>query len=132
MSTKFDTFNIGHKEFSYNPEDTIFFARKPCGKFFDNPSCNVCGVDIPKKFEHCTFCGYRACRDHAKKTRPYPLTDEYITKAKEKRGLICLLCDKKFIIKALAVEWNEPIITVNDVIVKLNTDQEELNAKIEK
>jgi hypothetical protein len=131
MSNKFDTFKIGHKEFSYNEKEAIFYIRKPCGKSHDNPSCNVCGIDIPKKFENCTFCGFRACKDHAKKSRPYPLADDF-TKKSEKRGLICLLCDRKFIIRQLAVEWNVPIMAVRDAIVDLGNQQEAHQLDIEK
>ena len=54
----------------------------------------------------CQFCGYANCRDCFKKTRLFydPAKDKSwqgkkFNNAELKRGKICTLCDRKFLIK---------------------------------
>jgi hypothetical protein len=65
-----------------------------------------------KEMEFCTFCGYGACENCAKKKRPFPMS-EIKNGLHEKRDKICKLCDRKFYIKKI-VEKTKVKMDAND------------------
>ena len=71
----------------------------------------------------CTFCGYGACENCAKKKRPFPLS-EVKNNLHDLRGTVCKLCDRKFYIKKIVdkakieIDAKAQYITSNKAIIE--------------
>jgi hypothetical protein len=63
------------------------------------------------KMKNCQFCGTVNCGQCLNKTRPYPKENP----TKEKRGQICLTCNKKFIYRDVK----------HEIIIKLEVKNED-------
>ena len=67
--------------------------------------CNVCCESMQKMklVKFCHFCGEATCmKCLSGKTRPYPKENQ----DKERRGNICIQCDKKFLYRDALQETN--------------------------
>jgi hypothetical protein len=65
---------------------------------------------------HSEFCGMSNCKKCLEKTRPYPAHNEN----NKKRGIICVLCDRKFYVKEILKESMEKIEEMNLVVKSLS------------
>ena len=111
---------IGDRTYNFDENESIFFMEKPINSFQyhnTNEGCNTCGEKWKKatnlQHSHCQFCGMSSCKKCLKKTRQFrqprrsttSQTDENEKKKKKakkvKRGIICKLCDRKFIVKEM-------------------------------
>ena len=113
------TFMIGDRTFSFDENESIFFLEKQIDstQYHNTPNgCNTCNEKWKKATDlhnsHCQFCGMSSCKKCLKKTRQFrqprrstSLPDERERKKnkakKVKRGIICKLCDRKFIVKQM-------------------------------
>ena len=105
-------FFIGDREYTFNVSEVIFLLKKPIdpSKYHNTPEgCNTCGEKWRKTSDlegsNCDFCGISNCKKCMKKTRPFKIDDELDIELDKsgrcvlKRGTICRLCDRKFLIK---------------------------------
>jgi hypothetical protein len=116
LSTKVNEIKVKDEIYvPYEDNDTIFELSKEVDKEFfealDGPdaadSCACCQKQASKrdKLKNCQFCGLANCAQCLFKTRPYPKDNP----TKERRGQICLPCNKKFLFRDVK----------HDLIIKL-------------
>lgn len=80
---------------------TIFDSTGPAKKRIDSDTCYSC---ITTKFQKekykfmCEFCGNTVCEPCLKKERPFPKA-KLDKEGRLPKGKICLLCDRRFLIK---------------------------------
>ena len=104
-------FKIGNREYDFNESESIFFMTKAIdpSNYHNTPDgCHTCGANWKKTTDlqgsHCHFCGISNCKKCLVKTRPFKHSEAQIEVDKSgrevrRRGTICRLCDRKFIIK---------------------------------
>lgn len=140
------TFYIGERRYEFNENDPIFFMDGPIStRAYHNTTdgCHTCGDKWKKASDlqdsHCQFCGNSNCKNCLKKTRPFKPT--FVRKGKEppteepvevKRGSVCKLCDRKFLIKEMVQGSLEKIKIQNSALSTSLSQQQELNGELEK
>jgi hypothetical protein len=87
----------------YTEQDSIFSLSEEIGRDewdLEATDCNNC-IKNNQKLKNCQFCGTMNCPTCLYKTRPYPMNNP----TKERRGLICLACNKKFLYRDAMHEY---------------------------
>ena len=111
----------------FDENDEIFNMSEPLPEWnYDANSfgCWICGKE-KSKFTNCQFCGMLNCADCLKnKTRPFPMKNP----GKSKRGIICQVCNKKFLYRDAMHEYTIKLEMKGGVSV---TQQEELDREEE-
>ena len=96
----------------YSDDEPIFFQREP--NFNKKPShnCKTCDLkfDNVKQMNYCQFCGCAQCSQCLIKTKPFygeaqlAIPGQNAKPQEKKRGKICTLCDRKFLINSIMSE----------------------------
>ena len=133
------TFCIGEKQYEFVETESIFFMEGPLNprNYHNTPEgCHTCGDPWKKASDlqnsHCQFCGNSNCKQCLKKTRPFKSSgkrelDKSGREIKE-RGSICLLCDRKFLVKGMVQDSLEEISAHNVHITSSLKQQEDFKA----
>jgi len=112
-------FWIKDMKFEFNPEDKIFHISGPIEPRKQLKRCLPCDYAFTNKKQmvFCQFCGVSACGDCTKKTRIFPACniDPEVGK-RTSRGVICKLCDRKFMVSGLVQNSIKQIEMQNTVI----------------
>ena len=91
-------FRIGKRQVELNENHPIFFRGGPTQKQLKSDICNSCQKNDIKDVVFCQFCATANCQPCMTKERAFPrgkLDDQ----GKKPRGKICIICDRKFLIK---------------------------------
>jgi hypothetical protein len=97
-----DYFRVGTQKFNFDDKDPIFMANGPNKKKEKTETCAACAkvvfkTDAERIF--CQFCGTNNCKECCLKKRNYPKANLGID-GKVPRGDICVVCDRKFLVRA--------------------------------
>lgn len=83
--------NIGDQKVKFDVRDEIFTMNGPNLKQITSTQCHSCEKELPsKKPQYCQFCGHRAC--------PNCMHKEQMFADHSTSGIICKICDRKFIL----------------------------------
>jgi hypothetical protein len=86
----------------FDDKDTIFLASGPTKSKIESDNCVCCKtVKFLKDKERifCKFCGCNSCKTCVQKKRNFPKAALGMD-GKIPRGEICVLCDRKFLVRA--------------------------------
>ena len=81
------------------------------GKYRKNDIWKVCKKQLEKKFNNCTFWGYKCWYKWTPKKIFYP-------KNKDKRGEVCIICDRKFYLYEIYKEYRTNFKEIESEIIK--------------
>ena len=99
--------NKGRKEFHYAFNDPIFMLSDENNDIsgLQKPECNCCDekYKTTKDAKYCQFCAKAFCQKCRYKTKVFPKSDTL------ERGEICVVCDRKFFIRAILIDKNTQI-----------------------
>ena len=128
---------IGDREFTFNEQESIFFmqsAINPRSYTNTRDGCNTCADKWKSAKDltgsHCHFCGKSSCKKCMTKTRQFVKRENAkvdLTKSGKEvflRGSICLLCDRKFLIKEMVKGTLEEITSHNEDLAESLKTQE--------
>ena len=108
---KLSNFKIHRNFFEFNKNDKIFnLADKAKGKV-KLQECNSCRnqrFEKEKDMHFCEFCTRANCKNCCEKTRCYPKAIPN-KKGEVKRGTICVLCDRKFLVRDMLEDAHKEI-----------------------
>lgn len=137
-------FVIGDREHTFNEQESIFFmdsAINPRSYHNTHEGCNTCQEKWKNAKDlqgsHCHFCGMSNCKQCMTKTRTFMRKDNQeldLTKSGREiipRGSICLLCDRKFLIKDMVQGTLESITSHNQHLTSSLKQQEKYKTEIQ-
>ncbi len=137
-------FVIGDREFTFNEQENIFFMESAINpRSYTNTSdgCNTCAEAWKSAKDlngsHCHFCGKSSCKKCMTKTRLFLKKDDAprdLTKSGKQifaRGSICMLCDRKFLVKEMVQGTLEDITSANTQLASALKTQEEQKIEIQ-
>ena len=144
-------FVIGGREYLFDENERIFMMQEPISKkhHHNTPEgCNTCREKWKRAGDlhnsHCQFCGMSTCKKCLKKTRLFKrkrvitLDDEVAEGGEEqqmpaqKRGQICKLCDRKFLIKDMVQGTLDSITMQNQDLADALTDQTDMKQQLQR
>lgn len=97
-----DYYRVGQQKLPFDDKEPIFLASGPTKVKNVSDLCNSCKTFRFVKDDqriYCKFCGCNACKDCCQKKRNFPKA-ALGTDGRIPRGEICLLCDRKFLVRA--------------------------------
>lgn len=98
-----DYFRVGKQKFTFDDKDPIFMAHGPNKKKGEKlekcAACNTTTFKEDKERIFCQFCGNYNCKDCCLKKRNFPKANLGMD-GKVPRGDICVVCDRKFLVRA--------------------------------
>ncbi len=108
IETKSSHFVMGGKQHTYNHLEPIFLLAEPIQrdeKKTRKVNCRCCLYEFkdPKEWTWCEFCGYNIDEKCIRKTRFFPKDMERDLE-KKRRGVICKVCDRKFLVHKKVAE----------------------------
>lgn len=113
-------FFIKDLKFEFKPEDKIFVLSGKVGPTKSLKRCLPCdfAFKTKKQMVFCEFCGCSACESCTKRTRIFPACniDPEVGRRTE-RGVICKLCDRKFLVKGM-VQNSIKLIEMQSGVIK--------------
>jgi hypothetical protein len=91
---------VGQQKLPFDDKDPIFQASAAKKALDAEEFCHSCKAKCEEKERvHCKFCGHSNCKNCCQKKRNFPRAN-LGADGKISRGEICLLCDRKFLVRA--------------------------------
>ena len=128
-----DYFRVGTQKFTFDDKDPIFMASGPKKKTAKSEKCAACSTTVFKSDAErifCQFCGTNNCKECCLKKRNYPKANLGID-GKVPRGDICVVCDRKFLVRANFISDKASFHKKQVRDKNLQAEMKELHAQIQ-